>query len=40
MAGVGAKAKEAEVAQAFIEYLLAPDGARVIKAKGMEPGSN
>jgi molybdate transport system substrate-binding protein len=40
MAGVGAKAKEAEVAQAFIEYLLAPDGVRVIKAKGMEPGSN
>ena len=40
MAGVGAKAKEAEVAQAFIEYLLAPDGARVIKAKGMEPGFN
>lgn len=40
MAGVGAKAKEAEVAQTFIKYLLAPDGARVIKAKGMEPGFN
>jgi len=38
-AGVGAAAKEAEVASAFIRYLLAPDAARAIKAKGMEPGS-
>jgi molybdate transport system substrate-binding protein len=38
-AGVGASAKEAETAAAFIKYLLAPDAARAIKAKGMEPGS-
>jgi molybdate transport system substrate-binding protein len=38
-AGVSASAKEAEVASAFIKYLLTPDAARVIKAKGMEPGS-
>jgi len=39
LAGVGASAKERETAQAFIKYLLAPDATRVIKAKGMEPGS-
>lgn len=39
LAGVGASAKEIETAYAFIKYLLAPDAARVIKAKGMEPGS-
>jgi molybdate transport system substrate-binding protein len=38
-AGVSAAAREAETASAFIRYLLAPDAARVIKAKGMEPGS-
>jgi len=38
-AGVGASAKEAEIASTFIKYLLAPDAARAIKAKGMEPGS-
>jgi molybdate transport system substrate-binding protein len=38
-AGVGASTKEAETATAFIKYLLAPDAARAIKAKGMEPGS-
>jgi molybdate transport system substrate-binding protein len=38
-AGVGVSAKEAEAASAFITYLLAPDAARSIKAKGMEPGS-
>jgi molybdate transport system substrate-binding protein len=38
-AGVGASAKEANAASAFIKYLLAPYAARVIKAKGMEPGS-
>ena len=40
LACVGASAKEAATASAFIKYLLAPDSARVIKAKGMEPGSN
>jgi molybdate transport system substrate-binding protein len=39
LAGVGASAKEAETAHAFIKYLVASDAARVIKAKGMEPGS-
>jgi molybdate transport system substrate-binding protein len=39
LAGVGASAKEAETAANFIKYLVAPDAARVIKAKGMEPGS-
>jgi ABC-type molybdate transport system substrate-binding protein len=39
LAGVGASAKEAETASAFIKYLLAPAAARTIKAKGMEPGS-
>ena len=38
MAGVGARAEQAEAARALITYLLAPDAARVIKAKGMEPG--
>ena len=38
-AGVGAHAKQAETATAFITYLLAPDAARAIKAKGMEPGA-
>jgi len=40
LAGIGVSAKEAATASAFIKYLLAPDAARVIKAKGMEPGSN
>jgi len=38
-AGVGASARAADTASAFIRYLLAPDAARAIKAKGMEPGS-
>lgn len=38
-AGVGSSAKEAETASSFIKYLLVPDAARVIKAKGMEPGA-
>jgi molybdate transport system substrate-binding protein len=38
MAGIGANAKEADVAKALIQYLLAPAAARVIKSKGMEPG--
>jgi hypothetical protein len=44
MAGVGANAKDAATAQAFIRHLfirhlLTAEAARVIKAKGMEPGS-
>ena len=39
MAGVGASAKNAEAAQTFIKHLLAPESARVLKAKGMEPGA-
>lgn len=38
-AGVGTSAKEAALASTFINYLLAPDAVRVIKAKGMEPGA-
>ena len=38
-AGVGASSKEAATASEFIKYLLAPEAARAIKAKGMEPGS-
>jgi molybdate transport system substrate-binding protein len=36
--GVGASAKEPDAAKALIKYLQAPDAARVIKSKGMEPG--
>ena len=36
-AGVGATAKEPDAAKALIKYLLAPDAARVIKARGLEP---
>jgi len=38
MAGIGTDAKERAVAEAFIKHLLTPESARVIKAKGMEPG--
>ena len=38
-AGVGTSAKEAATAGTFIKYLLAPEAARTIKAKGMEPGA-
>jgi molybdate transport system substrate-binding protein len=37
-AGVGAAAQQAEGAQALIRFLTTPAAARVIKAKGMEPG--
>ena len=37
-AGVGASAKEPDAAKALIQYFQAPDAARIIKAKGMEPG--
>ena len=36
--GVGVTAKEPEAAKTLIQYLLGPDAARVIKAKGLEPG--
>ena len=44
MAGVGANAKDAATARAFIRHLfirhlLTAESARVIKAKGIEPGS-
>ena len=36
--GIGASAKEPDAAKALIQYLLAPDAARVIKTRGLEPG--
>src|SRR5258706_541124 len=36
-AGVGADAKEAEAAKAFLKFLTAPAAAPVIAAKGLEP---
>ncbi len=36
--GVGANAKEPQEAKALLKYLLAPDAAHAIKAKGLEPG--
>jgi molybdate transport system substrate-binding protein len=38
LAAVLVGAKQPEAAQALIKHLLAPDSARAIKAKGMEPG--
>jgi molybdate transport system substrate-binding protein len=40
LAGIAGNAKESATADAFIKHLLAPDAARVIKAKGMEPGKD
>jgi molybdate transport system substrate-binding protein len=37
-AGVSASAKEADAARALIKFLSTPEAARVIRAKGMEPG--
>jgi molybdate transport system substrate-binding protein len=39
-AGILAEAKEVEAARAFIAYLASENAARVIKAKGMEPGAS
>jgi len=33
-----AGAKQAEAAQALVKFLTTPAAARVLKAKGMEPG--
>lgn len=38
-AGVGARAEEAEAANALIRLLTSPTAVTVIKAKGMEPGT-
>jgi molybdate transport system substrate-binding protein len=38
LAGIGGNAKEPAAAKALIQHLLSPTSARVIKAKGMEPG--
>jgi molybdate transport system substrate-binding protein len=37
--GIGAAAKDAETAGRFLRFLVAPESARVIRAKGMEPGA-
>jgi molybdate transport system substrate-binding protein len=37
-AAAATKTKEAEAAQAFINYLKIPSSVAIIKAKGMNPG--
>jgi molybdate transport system substrate-binding protein len=39
-AGVAAGARQPDAAQALIVFLTTPEAARVIKAKGMEPGKS
>lgn len=38
-AGIAASSKQTDAAGALIKYLQAPDAARVIKARGLEPGA-
>jgi hypothetical protein len=35
-AGIGTKAREKAAAKAFVDFLMAPANAAVVKAKGME----
>jgi molybdate transport system substrate-binding protein len=37
-AGLAATAQESDAARAFITFMASPDVARIIRAKGMEPG--
>jgi molybdate transport system substrate-binding protein len=37
-AGVGTSAKEPNAAKAFINFLISPEAASIIKSSGMEPG--
>ena len=39
IAGVGTAARQGDAAKALINYLMAPEAAAVMKAKGMEPGA-
>ncbi len=36
-AGIGSAARQADAAKSFIKYLLTPEAASVLKAKGLEP---
>ena len=36
-AGIGSAVREADAAKSFIKYLLTPEAASVLKAKGLEP---
>ena len=39
-AGIGSSARQADAAKALIAYLLSPEAAAVIKAKGLEPSKS
>jgi molybdate transport system substrate-binding protein len=39
VAGIGTAAREADAAKALVRYLLAPEAAAVLKAKGLEPSA-